>query len=119
MAPNLITLIGLSTSFFGYILLYVYCPNLTSHEAPKWVLPVVGLCLFLYQTLDNMDGKVRSRFANCCSTVTVSWPTPVTQLGGHCTHTTQWVDASQTDRHGCSNTYTQRWFWLVQLPFDL
>lgn len=57
MAPNLVTLMGLGASVIGYLLLAKYCPDYTSHDAPVWVLPVVGATLFIYQTLDNMDGK--------------------------------------------------------------
>jgi hypothetical protein len=59
MAPNVITLLGLTASFIGFGLLCVFCPGFTSEGSPPWVLPAVGAGLFIYQTLDNMDGKVR------------------------------------------------------------
>jgi hypothetical protein len=58
MAPNVITLLGLTASFIGFGLLCVFCPGFTSEGSPPWVLPAVGAGLFIYQTLDNMDGKV-------------------------------------------------------------
>eukprot|EP00611_Tribonema_gayanum_P022540 TRINITY_DN4541_c0_g2_i2.p1 TRINITY_DN4541_c0_g2~~TRINITY_DN4541_c0_g2_i2.p1 ORF type:complete len:135 (+),score=50.51 TRINITY_DN4541_c0_g2_i2:104-508(+) len=64
MAPNLVTLLGLGVSFIGYLLLYTYCYDFTSHDAPRWVLPVVGAGLFIYQTLDNMDGSSGSGSGN-------------------------------------------------------
>jgi hypothetical protein len=48
----------LTASFIGFGLLCVFCPGFTSEGSPPWVLPAVGAGLFIYQTLDNMDGKV-------------------------------------------------------------
>lgn len=58
MAPNLVTTIGLSLTTASYLLLYLFVPGLVSGEStPWWVFPVAALGLFVYQTLDNMDGK--------------------------------------------------------------
>eukprot|EP00010_Vexillifera_abyssalis_P007942 CAMPEP_0201544766 /NCGR_PEP_ID=MMETSP0173_2-20130828/1383_1 /ASSEMBLY_ACC=CAM_ASM_000268 /TAXON_ID=218659 /ORGANISM="Vexillifera sp., Strain DIVA3 564/2" /LENGTH=348 /DNA_ID=CAMNT_0047953005 /DNA_START=173 /DNA_END=1216 /DNA_ORIENTATION=+ len=56
LAPNLITLIGLLFVFASHILMVYYTPKLEG-EAPGWTYVVCALCLFTYQTLDNLDGK--------------------------------------------------------------
>ncbi|CAM9250688.1 unnamed protein product [Pylaiella littoralis] len=62
MAPNLVTTIGLSLTTASYLLLYLFVPGLVSGETtPWWVFPVAALGLFVYQTLDNMDGKQARR----------------------------------------------------------
>jgi ethanolaminephosphotransferase len=55
MAPNLITLIGLFFNILSTIMTLIYDPTLTS--APWWLPPLTGICMFTYQTFDNMDGK--------------------------------------------------------------
>ena len=55
--PNMITLMGLIFSIFSLILTMLYNPNLDKISCPNWVHSIVALNLFLYQTLDNMDGK--------------------------------------------------------------
>jgi len=60
MAPNLVTLIALFFMIFSYCLLWFYSPTFT--EAPPWwVFVVSAVCLFIYQTLDAMDGKQARR----------------------------------------------------------
>jgi ethanolaminephosphotransferase len=56
MAPNVITLIGLLCTVFSASLTLYYDPFLAG-TAPRWVHLTTGICVFLYQTLDNMDGK--------------------------------------------------------------
>lgn len=59
MAPNLVTTIGLSLTTVSYLMLYVLAPGLvgSGESTPPWVFPLAALGLFVYQTLDNMDGK--------------------------------------------------------------
>ena len=58
MAPNLVTTIGLSLTTASYLLLYLSVPGMVSGgSTPDWVFPTAALGLFVYQTLDNMDGK--------------------------------------------------------------
>lgn len=58
MAPNLVTTIGLSLTTASYLLLYFTVPGMVSAgPANDWVFPTAALGLFVYQTLDNMDGK--------------------------------------------------------------
>lgn len=79
MAPNLVTTIGLSLTTASYLLLYFSMPGLVSSEStPWWVFPAAAAGLFVYQTLDNMDGKqVRGdlflSFFSSASTARV-WP---------------------------------------------
>lgn len=61
MAPNVVTTIGLSLTTASYILMYCTAPGLVSVDTPAWVFPAAALGLFIYQTLDNMDGKQASR----------------------------------------------------------
>eukprot|EP01094_Clydonella_sp_ATCC50884_P020271 TRINITY_DN4181_c0_g1_i1.p1 TRINITY_DN4181_c0_g1~~TRINITY_DN4181_c0_g1_i1.p1 ORF type:complete len:180 (-),score=28.45 TRINITY_DN4181_c0_g1_i1:83-622(-) len=60
MAPNLITLIGLLITFASYSLTAFYMPQLEG-EAPVWVYAWCAAGLFVYQTLDNLDGKQARR----------------------------------------------------------
>lgn len=60
LAPNLITLIGLSAVLGAHLLTVYFAPGMTEGEirdTPRWVWLVCGLCLFFYSTMDNMDGK--------------------------------------------------------------
>lgn len=41
---------------FGYFLITYYCPKF-EETAPWWVYWVAGSCIFIYQTLDAIDGK--------------------------------------------------------------
>jgi len=65
LAPNLITVWSLSHGVMAFILLVFYSPDLES-EIPQWVFPVVIYCLFMYQTLDAVDGK-QARRTGCSS----------------------------------------------------
>jgi len=60
VAPNLITLTG----FFGLVasmaVSLFYCPRLEG-AAPTWVYIFHFFCLFLYQTMDALDGKQARR----------------------------------------------------------
>jgi uncharacterized membrane protein len=56
IAPNLITLIGLMFSIVSFLCTVIYNPSLESN-APRWLHLLIGVNLFIYQTLDNMDGK--------------------------------------------------------------
>ena len=60
VAPNLITLTGLLFSVFSSVLTLIYNPTLEAN-GPRWLSLVTGLCIFLYQTLDNVDGKQARR----------------------------------------------------------
>jgi phosphatidylglycerophosphate synthase len=62
MAPNTITLIGLMLMLSSYMVVAYFCPQFDSHmEADNsqhaWVFIYSGICMLVYQTLDNMDGK--------------------------------------------------------------
>lgn len=56
VAPNVITVAGLVVSLIGSTLTLIFNPSL-GPDAPRWLNVVAGLCIFAYQTLDNMDGK--------------------------------------------------------------
>ncbi|KAG0147167.1 hypothetical protein CROQUDRAFT_656449 [Cronartium quercuum f. sp. fusiforme G11] len=56
LAPNMITLIGLMFILINIATVLVYIPDLEA-EAPRWVYFSFAIGLFLYQTLDNVDGK--------------------------------------------------------------
>ncbi|CAM9727106.1 unnamed protein product, partial [Phaeothamnion confervicola] len=61
MAPNLITFLGLLISMASSCVFWYVCPDWVSVDAPRWVFPLMGASLFIYQTLDNMDGKQARR----------------------------------------------------------
>lgn len=56
MAPNVITVSGLIISLLGTSIVLFFNPTL-GPDGPKWIHFVAGMSIFLYQTLDNMDGK--------------------------------------------------------------
>ena len=60
MAPNLITLIGLSSSLLSTACVLIYNPSL-SPNGPRWLSLLTAVGIFFYQTLDNMDGKQARR----------------------------------------------------------
>eukprot|EP00929_Paragymnodinium_shiwhaense_P113103 TRINITY_DN81366_c0_g1_i1.p1 TRINITY_DN81366_c0_g1~~TRINITY_DN81366_c0_g1_i1.p1 ORF type:complete len:444 (-),score=45.52 TRINITY_DN81366_c0_g1_i1:18-1298(-) len=60
LAPNCITLLGLVPSVFGHCLVAYHCPTFRE-ECPSWCWAVLAACTFIYQTLDNMDGKQARR----------------------------------------------------------
>jgi len=60
LAPNLITIIGLAVNVFTSLIHLYYCPTATE-EVPMWVPLGCALGLFIYQTLDAIDGKQARR----------------------------------------------------------
>jgi len=60
VAPNLITLVGLMINFTTMLILSHYCWS-AKEQAPSWVYFQAALGLFLYQTLDAIDGKQARR----------------------------------------------------------
>jgi len=56
MAPNVVTLIGLCFSLTALITVLIF-NNKLDHNGPTWIPLVHAVCIFIYQTLDNMDGK--------------------------------------------------------------
>eukprot|EP01036_Dinobryon_divergens_P024682 gene24682-33154_t len=56
LAPNAITLIGLFFVGVSLTATFIWNPTL-GPDAPRWLHFLSGACLFIYQTLDNMDGK--------------------------------------------------------------
>lgn len=55
LAPNTITIIGLLIQAVGALVLIASGKN--TDPAPTWALFFYGTCVFVYQTLDNVDGK--------------------------------------------------------------
>ncbi|KAM9443722.1 choline/ethanolaminephosphotransferase 1 isoform 2-T2 [Clarias gariepinus] len=60
VAPNLITIIGLATNAFTTLVLVYYCPTATE-QAPLWAYLLCAVGLFVYQSLDAIDGKQARR----------------------------------------------------------
>ncbi|XP_058230004.1 choline/ethanolaminephosphotransferase 1b isoform X2 [Hemibagrus wyckioides] len=60
IAPNLITIIGLATNAFTTLVLIYYCPTATE-QAPLWAYLLCAVGLFIYQSLDAIDGKQARR----------------------------------------------------------
>ncbi|KAM5250082.1 cholinephosphotransferase 1 isoform 1-T1 [Hipposideros larvatus] len=65
LAPNSITLLGLAVNLLTTLVLIAYCPTITE-EAPYWTYFLCALGLFIYQSLDAIDGK-QARRTNSCS----------------------------------------------------
>ena len=60
VAPNLITIVGLIINILTSLILVLYCPTATE-MAPWWTTFLCALGLFIYQTLDAIDGKQARR----------------------------------------------------------
>lgn len=60
VAPNLITVSGLACNAATTLLLAALCPTATE-AAPRWVYSLCALGLFIYQSLDAIDGKQARR----------------------------------------------------------
>ncbi|GAA5801152.1 hypothetical protein HPULCUR_006594 [Helicostylum pulchrum] len=59
VAPNMITLLGLLTIGINICTLFYYSSTLG--ECPNWVYTTFGIGLFMYQSLDAIDGKQARR----------------------------------------------------------
>lgn len=57
IAPNLITLLGFIFVVMSHLLTVYYAPYFNDDSVPQWVWLLCGVCLFVYYTMDNMDGK--------------------------------------------------------------
>lgn len=60
LAPNAITVIGLAFVFVAHLVSLYYTPRLEG-LAPSWAYILYAVCLFTYQTLDNLDGRQARR----------------------------------------------------------
>uniref|UniRef100_A0A3Q3D8I3 Cholinephosphotransferase 1 n=1 Tax=Hippocampus comes TaxID=109280 RepID=A0A3Q3D8I3_HIPCM len=60
VAPNTLTIVGLLVNIVSTLLLVFFCPKATE-EAPAWVFILSALGLFVYQSLDAIDGKQARR----------------------------------------------------------
>ncbi|XP_065909697.1 choline/ethanolaminephosphotransferase 1-like isoform X1 [Dysidea avara] len=60
LAPNLITFIGLLINLIATLCVVYYDPNMVG-KAPNWVFLSCALSVFIYQSLDAIDGKQARR----------------------------------------------------------
>ncbi|XP_068906018.1 cholinephosphotransferase 1 isoform X5 [Tenebrio molitor] len=60
LAPNLITILGLIVNIVTALILIWYSPD-AKKEAPRWACGLCGFGLFVYQSLDAIDGKQARR----------------------------------------------------------
>ncbi|XP_046816069.1 cholinephosphotransferase 1 isoform X7 [Vespa crabro] len=60
LAPNLITILGLIVNIVTTLILVYYSPD-AKVEAPRWACFLCALGLFIYQSLDAIDGKQARR----------------------------------------------------------
>jgi len=72
-APNLVTLSGFLPIVVSYILAWYFSPDFST-PVPRWVAVLTACSLFLYQTLDALDGKQARR---------IGASTPLGQLFDH------------------------------------
>eukprot|EP00051_Salpingoeca_urceolata_P032994 m.18375 g.18375 ORF g.18375 m.18375 type:complete len:376 (-) comp5708_c0_seq1:308-1435(-) len=62
VAPNLITFVGLMINVITTVIMVYYNPTASDeNEVPRWVYLTSGLGLWVYQTLDSIDGKQARR----------------------------------------------------------
>jgi len=73
LAPNLVTFAGFVPLLTCYVLAW-YCSSVMDKAPPRWLCFMMAVALFLYQTLDAMDGKQARR---------VGQSTPLGQLFDH------------------------------------
>ncbi|XP_055628829.1 cholinephosphotransferase 1 isoform X4 [Toxorhynchites rutilus septentrionalis] len=60
LAPNLITIVGLIINIVTTLILIYFSPN-GREEPPRWACALCALGLFIYQSLDAIDGKQARR----------------------------------------------------------
>ncbi|XP_061124450.1 cholinephosphotransferase 1-like [Syngnathus typhle] len=60
VAPNALSMAGLLVNIASTLLLVFFCPTATE-EAPAWAFVLSALGLFVYQSLDAIDGKQARR----------------------------------------------------------
>merc|ERR1711894_2752 len=60
VAPNLITITGLVISMVAALLLIYHCPS-AREEVSGWIPLALAITMFVYQTLDAIDGKQARR----------------------------------------------------------
>ncbi|XP_062132973.1 cholinephosphotransferase 1 isoform X4 [Drosophila sulfurigaster albostrigata] len=60
LAPNLITIVGLILNIVTTLILICYSPN-GVEPPPRWTCFLCALGLFIYQSLDSIDGKQARR----------------------------------------------------------
>jgi len=60
VAPNLITITGLAINMFAALLLIYHCPT-AKEEVSGWIPFLLAITMFIYQTLDAIDGKQARR----------------------------------------------------------
>ncbi|KMY93513.1 cholinephosphotransferase 1 isoform X2 [Drosophila simulans] len=60
LAPNLITIVGLILNVVTTLILICYSPN-GVEAPPRWTCLLCALGLFIYQSLDSIDGKQARR----------------------------------------------------------
>lgn len=63
LAPNLITVAGLIINIITSLILVFYSPN-AKEDVPRWACLLCALGLFVYQSLDAVDGKQARRTGN-------------------------------------------------------
>lgn len=61
LAPNLITMLGLIINVVTSTILIFYSPNADQGDLPAWSVAMCGIGLFVYQSLDAIDGKQARR----------------------------------------------------------
>jgi ethanolaminephosphotransferase len=63
LAPNAITISGLSLVILSHAVLLWFSPNM-HEDAPRWAYALAGVALLLYQILDVADGKQARKTGN-------------------------------------------------------
>jgi ethanolaminephosphotransferase len=60
LAPNMVTLLGFFCVLINILILYIYDPDLDG-SGPRWIYYSFALGVWMYSTMDNVDGKQARR----------------------------------------------------------
>ncbi|XP_076014958.1 cholinephosphotransferase 1-like [Genypterus blacodes] len=100
VSPNTLTVAGLLVYVLCTLVLVYHCPTATE-EAPSWAFIMSALGLFIYQSLDNIDGKQALRtdhsaplaelFDHCCDSISAVLITVGACIAGGIGRYTDWT----------------------------
>ncbi|KAJ9125085.1 hypothetical protein QFC22_000038 [Naganishia vaughanmartiniae] len=116
IAPNTITLMGLTMIFINIVTLLWFDPKYDGHALPSWVYWSFSIGLFIYQSMDAIDGKQARRtgmagplgemFDHGCDAINVTLEVILAQAAFGYTRS-WWTIASQAA--AISNFYLSTW----------
>ncbi|XP_021707782.1 cholinephosphotransferase 1 isoform X3 [Aedes aegypti] len=102
LAPNLITIVGLVINILTTLILIYFSPN-GREEPPRWASALCALGLFIYQSLDAIDGKQARR---------TNSSTPLGELFDHGCDSISTVFVALSACISCQLGYYPRWMFF-------